>query len=823
MAYKISSVEMEGIRGINKPASIVFNEGLTIIHGPNGTGKSSILQAVEWGITGDIPYMKRGDFAKEDAIVNAFVRSKKARVKLSFSGPQNITLTRSKNRTRSTSSGKQNLILDADKSYQDDDAVAYLEQTFDFDLDEVSRSKFLHQETIRAALTYSPSQRSAVIEKLLGTYEIKEFTKALDQKRKFNSEIKAIDTRIDALQRDRIQFIINLRRSLEELETGLLGKGYKEHELDLAFSLREIEEIRKTLDTLAASYEGITIVHPDIAPRVDSLLNANKRVLEDVTVLDRKRMQKLQASQKSITRIEMLAGAYDSALNSFKDYETLDIEGLEKQKKEVETQVAEIKEIYDKKQRVLTRLPSRISIYESEKNGLKTEKETLEKSLVEYGDEPQLTELITKSKEKLEETKKELAKYSGQQRIVNLAANLIESTQEDQCPVCSQSINPGNLVSELKSKVSNDISEIISNLNKNQSEENHLIEKRTQQIATLQRIRETIDGLEPKVLKAKEELEKILGEISEQTDLSSVTDEIESQVQEHREKLSKLEGLFRELDDKIRQFNYLNKEISDNREKLQSELATVVEGRELIQAAERILLELNKVMDELGKTSDIDILRERQGRLSEILAFLEDKDRTENAEKELPALEEQKNELTSRKTGLLLLDGALSSIRDILTSYQKETSIQQIRNLEEMMNETYQAIQGHPYFSRLKIDIEKEDPLQFSFRAASDKEITYIPTRFSTAQLNIAALSIFVSNSKLMSGELPLIILDDPTQNMDSVHKEAFAGFVSGLKEDFQVVIATEDDETRDYLLQSCTDATCNEIHGWDTEGPILS
>ena len=97
MAYKISSVEMEGIRGINKPASIVFNEGLTIIHGPNGTGKSSILQAVEWGITGDIPYMKRGDFAKEDAIVNAFVRSKKARVKLSFSGPQNITLTRSKN------------------------------------------------------------------------------------------------------------------------------------------------------------------------------------------------------------------------------------------------------------------------------------------------------------------------------------------------------------------------------------------------------------------------------------------------------------------------------------------------------------------------------------------------------------------------------------------------------------------------------------------------------------------------------------------------------------------------------------------------------
>lgn len=823
MTYKISSIEMEGIRGINKPTIIDFNEELTIIHGPNGSGKSSIIQAIEWCLTGDIPYMKKGDFAKEDAIVNAFARAKKAQVKLSFSGPQDITLNRSKKWTKTTTKKGQNLLLDADKSYQDENAKVYLEQRLGLNIEEVSRSKFLHQETIRDALTYSPTKRSAVIEKLLGTYDIKEFTKALNHKTKITKEIKNIEERVGALQKDRIQFIISLRRSLDELKAGLLGKGYGAHELELAYTLKEIEETRKTLDTLAANYEGGVIVHPEIASNVDSLMNANKRGLDDVTFLDRKRMGKVQTRRDKRTAINMLSTAYSSALTSFKDYETLDIEDLEQQQKETEGKVTEIKNVYDEKQNILTLLPSRISAYESEKKDLETEKGKLEKTLIDLGDEAQLNESIRESEEKLEEIKGELEKYSGQQRIVNLAASLIESTQSNQCPVCSQSINPGNLVTELKSKVSSDITGKISDLNGAQSDERHRVETYTQGIATLQKLQDIIDRMGSRLQKARNELVKLIGEINDNTDLSSIQTEVEMQVQEQRVILSELESQFRELDDKIRQFNYLNKEISDNRKQLQSELGQTQEGPELIQAAEQILQTLNTEVRELENTSEIDLLRKRQGRLSEILGFLQDKERTEKAENELPALEEQKNALESRKTGLVLLNGALSSISNIMTRYQKETSIQQIKNLEDLMNETFQAIQGHPYYSRIKIEILKEDPLQFSFRAASDKEITYIPTRFSTSQRNIAALSIFVANSKLMAGGLPLIILDDPTQNMDSNHKEVFAKFISSLKEEFQIIIATEDDETRDLLLQNCTDATCHEIQGWDTEGPILS
>jgi len=58
---------------------------------------------------------------------------------------------------------------------------------------------------------------------------------------------------------------------------------------------------------------------------------------------------------------------------------------------------------------------------------------------------------------------------------------------------------------------------------------------------------------------------------------------------------------------------------------------------------------------------------------------------------------------------------------------------------------------------------------------------------------------------------------------MDDAHKEALAQLVSRLTDDFQVIIATEDDETRDYLLKYCDDATCYELESWEANGPELS
>ena len=74
-----------------------------------------------------------------------------------------------------------------------------------------------------------------------------------------------------------------------------------------------------------------------------------------------------------------------------------------------------------------------------------------------------------------------------------------------------------------------------------------------------------------------------------------------------------------------------------------------------------------------------------------------------------------------------------------------------------------------------------------------------------------------------MAGKLPLLTLDSPTQNMDATHKEAFAKLLSRLIEDFQVIVATENVDTKDYILTKSADATLIELGDWGTEGSQIS
>ena len=823
MSYTLKSVKLEGIRGFNKATDIEINEGLTIIHGPNGTGKSSILQAIEWCITGAIPYMSGGDFTKEDAIVNAFTATGQARVELVFSGPQEILLSRTKKRTKSTTAGKHQLILDADRSYMDDEAEAYLEDTFKLSLDDVPRSKFLHQETIRDALTYKPAERSAVIEKLLGTYEIKEFTKALDQSRRVNNEIKTIDGTIESLNRDRIQFILNLRRNLDQLKNNLSVKGYREDELSIAWTLTEVEQLRKLLEAIAEKINVGKIIHPDVSPTVQSLVEANNRIIGDITSLDRERMRESQVRQSKIVTLQGLLETYQTALEHFKDFETLDVEALEKDRNELAKKIAALREEIESLQKKLTLLPSRVSVYQNAKLDYTSQKTELENIRQEHGNMDQIDTRIGEIQGELEEIQRELRKFSGQQRVVNLAADLIQETGMGDCPVCSQSINAIALVSELRSQVSSDIATHIMELNRSIETGKSEIAALVQVTENISKLVESVRSLEGKFNSSKIGLEELTGIIGDETELDSIQKGWEEKATQMQEGLTELNTQYSGLDEKIQQRNFLTQELSNTLGRLQKEVEEELEEKWILDAGEELINRLTAENKVLEDTTTLDTTRTRTQRLAEVLDYLRDEERTQNAEKDLPALNDQINNLEARKASLLHLSGALGSIRSIMTEYQKVTSLQQISDLENMMNEYYTAIHGHPYYKRIKIDIEKQDPLQFSFRAASDRESTYIPTRFSTAQLNIVALSIFISNSKLMAGQLPLLTLDSPTQNMDDAHKEAFATLLSRLTEDFQVIIATEDDETKDHIMAHCTDASCYELRDWGTEGPQIS
>ena len=51
---RILELEMENVRGIRKKLVLTPNGENVVIHGPNGTGKSAVVDAIDFLFTGDI-------------------------------------------------------------------------------------------------------------------------------------------------------------------------------------------------------------------------------------------------------------------------------------------------------------------------------------------------------------------------------------------------------------------------------------------------------------------------------------------------------------------------------------------------------------------------------------------------------------------------------------------------------------------------------------------------------------------------------------------------------------------------------------------------
>ena len=67
----LESLTVEGLRGFNQPQTIDFRGRHTLISGKMGTGKSSTLCAIEWGLFGDIAYIKCSESKTQAEFVNA--------------------------------------------------------------------------------------------------------------------------------------------------------------------------------------------------------------------------------------------------------------------------------------------------------------------------------------------------------------------------------------------------------------------------------------------------------------------------------------------------------------------------------------------------------------------------------------------------------------------------------------------------------------------------------------------------------------------------------------------------------------------------------
>lgn len=72
MATKIKSISITGIRGIKDSITLPLNEKSVLLYGDNGTGKSSISDAIEWFYTDKVSHLSGSEIDLKDALRNSY-------------------------------------------------------------------------------------------------------------------------------------------------------------------------------------------------------------------------------------------------------------------------------------------------------------------------------------------------------------------------------------------------------------------------------------------------------------------------------------------------------------------------------------------------------------------------------------------------------------------------------------------------------------------------------------------------------------------------------------------------------------------------------
>jgi chromosome segregation ATPase len=238
---RIKNISIRNFRGIGKKLDLDIDADIVIIYGPNGTGKTSIIDAIEWTITGEVERLWGKNYDKpvnaNESLVNLFSKEQLAETQVEFSKngvsileKRYVDLFKSRrsyakiNNRRANDKTMIRKIVGMQVPQED---VRRLRRIF-------LRSHFLGQNTILEFITQKPEIRYDAFSRMVGTQDYilfnekvnsvikvseRELETRLKEKNEFSEEIKNISVQINRKKRT----LKEIKRGIkEELSTQLL-------------------------------------------------------------------------------------------------------------------------------------------------------------------------------------------------------------------------------------------------------------------------------------------------------------------------------------------------------------------------------------------------------------------------------------------------------------------------------------------------------------------------------------------------------------------------------------------------------------------------
>jgi len=319
------SLDIEYFRGFNTAIPIPLDASAVVVSGANGRGKTSLFDAIQWLILGDIERLQELRYRKEEYIVNRYAPpGSKARVmaKLRLDSNDNfITVVRTGDSSDSILEIEQNGDTIVGESAQE----WLREKLGKSKLDEESFHKeflnagLLQQDVVRRFLSSSPADRHQILAGMLGISTITDFISKLDESAKlingWVNELKASQKQIQdsiskveqqiAEGRARIESAPEPRESVTKLKktTGEYGlefllAPYSENlETNIDSFLSRLRECRQLVTKLTEQSEA-TRVHLQKKPS-ESLQELRERTtnLENQIKSERSALQNSESTE----------------------------------------------------------------------------------------------------------------------------------------------------------------------------------------------------------------------------------------------------------------------------------------------------------------------------------------------------------------------------------------------------------------------------------------------------------------------------------------------------------------------------------------------
>jgi exonuclease SbcC len=724
-----------------------FSKGTNILIGQMGAGKSSIMDAISFGLFGTFPAVKNRRVSVNGLIRNRPDQKKNARVKISFNVGEDTYLIE----REVTLDESAKATLQKNGTYvqsQPQRVTEEIEKALMMDYDLFARAIYSEQNRLDYFLELRSSERKKQIDNLLG---LDKFANAQENTTSLVNKIK--------------ETIEESRKTAESFDIeGQKGQKAK------------LEEEK----------EKVTAEKNEIMRSIDKL--KEKRGVSEASL---KRMKDDYNRKNTITR--EMAEMKSKILVLTDEIEKINSEKLGELMEVEKT----LKSTNARSSELAKKLKDNMAIMQNAQTTLgkkQSELATISKDIVERDkllasikgkEKSKVGEELEKCRKRIEETGVEIASMTAQK---NEADKWIRELEKhiSKCPVCERDLD-SRMKEELltvKKKLVKEFGDKAKVLQEAQKKEREEINELNLLFNKLVVVEERVKGysnLEEKRTITEKELEKAIEESSR---IKKGMDKLNEEINKVNEELSKFKSAKSALERKEMHLSE-RKKAEENVAKKQKEIDGIKVDEKKLEIVQKEFTELSSGISR------------NEASLEGVGKALEEKARQiDEKKKEIEKIEKLYTEISSKKT---VIDN-LVKFNNSLQETQAHLRSRLVSSINRIMQDIWPELYPYGDYPGLELNATEGDYVLRICTYRGDKETWEdVDEIASGGERSIACLAMRVAFALVLVPNLKWLILDEPTHNID---QQGIGRFVSVFNEKLpkiveQIFIITHDEQLK--------------------------